>query len=78
MIWKGGNANEDEEEVLADMKRRASPKGLTIEDYLMWSMDSPLSMDFLCLLFQVSNSFMKYKLGELVFFINTYSRLLSF
>ncbi|KAG8282215.1 Ubiquitin carboxyl-terminal hydrolase 32 [Homalodisca vitripennis] len=48
-----GGTTEDKKEVLAELKCRASPKGLTIEEYLIWSMDNLLSTDFLCLLFQV-------------------------
>ncbi|XP_054279647.1 ubiquitin carboxyl-terminal hydrolase 32-like [Macrosteles quadrilineatus] len=49
----GCDASKEEEEVLSELRKRASPKGLTIEEYLIWSMENNLSMDFLCLLFQV-------------------------
>lgn len=49
----GRDLETEEKEILCELGSRASPKGLTIEEYLMWSVDNPLSSDFLCLLFQV-------------------------
>jgi hypothetical protein len=40
--------------VLADIKKYASGDGLTTEEYLMWTVNNPLPMDFLNLIFQVS------------------------
>ncbi|XP_046979817.1 ubiquitin carboxyl-terminal hydrolase 32 [Schistocerca americana] len=44
----------DVEMVMKDIRRHAtSEKGLTTEEYLMWTVENPLPMDFLNLLFQV-------------------------
>lgn len=43
----------DAKSVVAELASRASDKGLTIEEYLMWTVDNPLPVDFLNLLFQV-------------------------
>lgn len=40
--------------ILADIRKHASGDGLTTEEYLMWTVNNPLPMDFLNLLFQVS------------------------
>ncbi|XP_023716699.1 ubiquitin carboxyl-terminal hydrolase 32 isoform X2 [Cryptotermes secundus] len=39
--------------ILADIRKHASGDGLTTEEYLMWTVNNPLPMDFLNLLFQV-------------------------
>lgn len=40
--------------ILADIRKHASGDGLTTEEYLMWTVNNPLPMEFLNLLFQVS------------------------
>ena len=40
--------------LLADIRKHASGDGLTTEEYLMWTVNNSLPMDFLNLLFQVS------------------------
>ncbi|XP_068086711.1 ubiquitin carboxyl-terminal hydrolase 32 [Anabrus simplex] len=44
----------DTNAIMADIRKHAtSEEGLTTEEYLMWTVDNPLPMDFLNLLFQV-------------------------
>nr|CAD7196012.1 unnamed protein product [Timema douglasi] len=43
----------DSDSILADICQHGNSGGLTMEEYLIWSMDNPLPMDFLNLLFQV-------------------------
>uniref|UniRef100_A0A1B6CHY2 ubiquitinyl hydrolase 1 n=1 Tax=Clastoptera arizonana TaxID=38151 RepID=A0A1B6CHY2_9HEMI len=47
------NYNLDEELIMRELTSRASPSGLTIEEYLIWTVENPLSLNFLSLLFQV-------------------------
>jgi len=44
----------DTSAILADIRTYASGDGLTTEEYLMWTVNNPLPVDFLNLLFQVS------------------------
>jgi len=44
----------DTSAILSDIQTYASGDGLTTEEYLMWTVNNPLPVDFLNLLFQVS------------------------
>lgn len=46
----------DPVQIIDDIKKYASSEGLTLEEYLMWTVDNNLSSHFLNLLFQVSSS----------------------
>lgn len=62
--------------IIEDVKKYASSEGLTLEEYLMWTVDNNLSSHFLNLLFQVS-----FTIQPILSFINlskTLQELISF
>ncbi|XP_034237598.1 ubiquitin carboxyl-terminal hydrolase 32 isoform X2 [Thrips palmi] len=50
---KGKNEFGDPSSIISEIKKYASGEGLTLEEYLMWTVDNSLSSHFLNLLFQV-------------------------
>nr|CAD7570560.1 unnamed protein product [Timema californicum] len=54
----------DSDSILADICQHGNSGGLTMEEYLIWSMDNPLPMDFLNLLFQSSDKVATYPLDK--------------
>lgn len=63
----------DIEVLIEDIKCHRSDKFLTVEEYVMWTVNNDISLDFLNLIFQVKLTLTKnHKLYEYRYYITNY------